>query len=339
LAASAVSQYIVRRRNTVTTTGLVLAAAALLAPTADAAQPRRLGDRTLHRGAHGSDVRELQRTLRRLHFRVRVDGRYGRSTERLVRRAERRVGRRPDGRVSAADAIALRAAAGTLRLGARTLRRGTHGRDVARLQRVLTRSGVPVRDDGRFGPGTERRVRRYETVYGEAVDGRVDPSEARRMVARVDLLRAAGRLGLPPAAATPATGPGVFPVQGAHTFGDGFGARGGEHQGIDILARCGLTVVAAASGTVRRNAKQSRAGNYVVLRDEATGEDHVYMHLRRRSPLQPGARVAAGAPVGEVGETGNATACHLHFEIWTAPGYYTGGRPRDPLPDLRAWGG
>jgi murein DD-endopeptidase MepM/ murein hydrolase activator NlpD len=38
-----------------------------------------------------------------------------------------------------------------------------------------------------------------------------------------------------------------------------------------------------------------------------------------------------------VGRTGDATACHLHFEEWTAPGWYTGGSPFDPLADLRAW--
>jgi murein DD-endopeptidase MepM/ murein hydrolase activator NlpD len=38
-----------------------------------------------------------------------------------------------------------------------------------------------------------------------------------------------------------------------------------------------------------------------------------------------------------VGDTGRASGCHLHFEEWTAPGWYAGGKPFDPLPDLRAW--
>jgi hypothetical protein len=29
--------------------------------------------------------------------------------------------------------------------------------------------------------------------------------------------------------------------------------------------------------------------------------------------------------------------CHLHFEQWTSPGWYDGGRPIDPLPDLKRW--
>ena len=53
--------------------------------------------------------------------------------------------------------------------------------------------------------------------------------------------------------------------------------------------------------------------------------------------------VAKGQPVddrpvvGNVGETGNASGCHLHFEIWVGAGWYTGGNPIDPLPTLKYW--
>ncbi len=31
-------------------------------------------------------------------------------------------------------------------------------------------------------------------------------------------------------------------------------------------------------------------------------------------------------------DSGSASGCHLHIELWTAPGWYKGGRPYDSLP-------
>jgi Peptidase family M23 len=130
-----------------------------------------------------------------------------------------------------------------------------------------------------------------------------------------------------------------FPVHGRHTFGDGFGVRrkGHRHQGEDILARCGLKIMAAESGTVLYNKTQSAAGHYLVIHGEETGNDYGYMHMRARSPFQRGDHVTTGEMIGIVGETGDATACHLHFEVWSPPGWYSGGHPFDPLPLLQQW--
>ena len=69
-----------------------------------------------------------------------------------------------------------------------------------------------------------------------------------------------------------------------------------------------------------------------------TGIDTMYAHLLRRSPLREGARVRTGQVIGNVGQTGNASGCHLHFEIWTAPGWYEGGNPMPSVARLlRAW--
>jgi murein DD-endopeptidase MepM/ murein hydrolase activator NlpD len=134
----------------------------------------------------------------------------------------------------------------------------------------------------------------------------------------------------------------AFPVAGTHDFGNAgarFGAprAGHTHQGQDVMAACGTPLVAARGGTVQYAGFEGNAGNYVVIDGKSTGFDMVYMHLREPSPLKAGMTVRTGQPIGLVGETGDATACHLHFEIWTAPGWYEGGHPIDPLPFLERW--
>ena len=65
--------------------------------------------------------------------------------------------------------------------------------------------------------------------------------------------------------------------------------------------------------------------------------DHAYMHLRDVALVKTDDLVVTGQPLGFVGDTGSASACHLHFEIWTEPGWYNGGSAVDPLPILRSW--
>lgn len=137
-----------------------------------------------------------------------------------------------------------------------------------------------------------------------------------------------------PFAAEP--GAGVFPVGGAHEYGTGTNRFGGGrgHKGQDVFATCGTPVVAAVSGKVTTAKWQDAAGNFAVITAD-DGTSQAYMHMRRPALVKQGARVVAGQQVGEVGETGRATGCHLHFEFWTAPGWYKGGEPVDPLPFLR----
>ena len=130
-----------------------------------------------------------------------------------------------------------------------------------------------------------------------------------------------------------------YPLVGAHEYGTGAGAFGGGrgHQGQDIFAACDTPVVAARGGKVAFKQFHARAGHYIVIDGAGTGVDYAYMHLRDAALVDTGDRVRTGQLVGYVGMTGRASDCHLHFETWTAPGWYQGGAPLDPLPALQAW--
>jgi murein DD-endopeptidase MepM/ murein hydrolase activator NlpD len=136
----------------------------------------------------------------------------------------------------------------------------------------------------------------------------------------------------------------MFPVRGHHDFGGanadfGSGRAGHSHQGQDVFARCGTPLVAARGGTVRFKQYHAAAGNYVVINAAGTDVDYVYMHLAEPTPFRVGDRVYTGQRIGAVGDTGNADGCHLHFELWSPPGWYDGGKPFDPLASLQAWDG
>ncbi len=133
-----------------------------------------------------------------------------------------------------------------------------------------------------------------------------------------------------------------FPVRGRHDYGEAgarFGAgRGGRsHQGHDVFARCGTPMVAARGGVVKFSGYQGAAGNYIVIDGAGTGYDYAYMHLAQPTPFEKGDVVYTGQTIGAVGDTGRASGCHLHFELWGPPGWYSGGRALDPLPPLQAW--
>jgi len=135
--------------------------------------------------------------------------------------------------------------------------------------------------------------------------------------------------------------PEKFPLRARHTYGDGYGAprSGHVHQGQDVMSQCHSKLVAARGGRVQYRAYQaSGAGYYLVIDGKGTGQDFAYMHMQRRGRPKKGARVHTGEQIGWVGHTGDATACHLHFEMWSRPGWYEGGHAmRSVGRHLRAW--
>lgn len=95
---------------------------------------------------------------------------------------------------------------------------------------------------------------------------------------------------------------------------DPMGGSGSDfHLGNDLAAMEGTTVLAAADGVVRCAGVHSSYGNYIRIL-HADGDETLYAHLQYLF-VHTGQRVSAGSCLGTVGETGNATGPHLHFEI------------------------
>jgi murein DD-endopeptidase MepM/ murein hydrolase activator NlpD len=118
---------------------------------------------------------------------------------------------------------------------------------------------------------------------------------------------------IPPGVAAPTPVPAPI----ISRFGD-WGGHGGvprlwQHSGVDIRAKVGTPVLAAADGTVIRIGQQAMAGKFITVQhdvDLAT----VYYHLSAIT-VKVGQAVARGERLGRSGMTGNATAPHLHFGV------------------------
>jgi murein DD-endopeptidase MepM/ murein hydrolase activator NlpD len=116
------------------------------------------------------------------------------------------------------------------------------------------------------------------------------------------------------------------PVAG--TVSSGFGKRSGaRHAGIDILAPAGAEVRAASPGNVESTGKRKRGYGNVVILDHGEGITTLYGHLETIR-VQSGETVPAGAVIGTIGRSGNATTHHLHFEL------RVDGEAVDPVPYL-----
>jgi hypothetical protein len=144
----------------------------------------------------------------------------------------------------------------------------------------------------------------------------------------------------------------VFPVIGPAEYGNDYGdpRPQGAHEGIDIVSVRRALAVAAEAGTVEFDQTANGAGGCMLYLRGRSGTTYVYIHLNNDltakndnrgrcvpgtafpKALRSGAKVAAGEPVGYVGNSGDAEGAepHLHFELH--PG---GGGPTNPYPYLR----
>ena len=122
-------------------------------------------------------------------------------------------------------------------------------------------------------------------------------------------------------------------------------SSGGSHKGTDIAKKSGTKIVAAAGGKVievhnphANNYNTNKAytgkpsvpdfGNYVKI-EGYDGAIYTYAHMQQDINLSVGQRVVNGSFIGYVGNTGNSTGAHLHFEVYW-DGYNR--NPEDFLP-------
>jgi murein DD-endopeptidase MepM/ murein hydrolase activator NlpD len=114
-----------------------------------------------------------------------------------------------------------------------------------------------------------------------------------------------------------------------------FGSRWGvQHLGQDIAAPIGTPIYAATSGVVKRAGTATGFGLAVyILGDD--GAVTVYGHVNRYF-VEAGERVRAGQQIAEVGNRGQSTGPHLHFEVHPDGAMYSGAV--NPGPWMRARG-
>ena len=137
----------------------------------------------------------------------------------------------------------------------------------------------------------------------------------------------------------------MIPVPG-HVAGTPYGQRGkhwscdrdangnGIHTGVDYPAPIGTLVVAARPGVACYCNHGSAFGDHQLEVRCDDGTRDFFAHMSTRS-VADGATVIAGQSVGKIGDEGNVTGSHLHFERHaTTTGGWSCAVVRDPAPSI-----
>jgi len=217
--------------------------------------------------------------------------------------------------VVAAVAIGAFAAAAA----GQTLKAGASGDDIAPLANTDGASAA-------FGVGgdsvADAAAAPEILTVAQVSDG---GSEARKLTQSAQLI--ANRTAKIEAEKAEATRPKyVRPADGVFT--SGFGARWGTtHFGVDIAGKFGSPIRAVTDGVVIEAGPASGFGLWVRIA-HADGTVSVYGHMDSIT-VKEGAKVKAGDQIARMGNRGQSTGTHLHFEIWDSS-----GRKMNPSPWL-----
>jgi peptidoglycan LD-endopeptidase LytH len=157
--------------------------------------------------------------------------------------------------------------------------------------------------------------------------------------------------------------PYKFPVTGRASYAHSHH----DYPATDIMASCGTPVVSPVDGvvlevqlkdtwTAKVNAGATRGGlGWSILGDD--GVRYYGSHMGSiETSVRAGVRVTAGQRIGKVGDTGDASACHLHFGIspvcqrtgdwwirrgvlwpWSYLDAWKAGKSKSPLAAVTAW--
>ena len=108
-------------------------------------------------------------------------------------------------------------------------------------------------------------------------------------------------------------------------YGPRRGGAGPFHRGVDLYTGNSKPIYAGGDGIVEDVKTMRGYGKTVTIRHNKKLITR-YAHLSRyASGLRTGDRVVQGQHIGNTGETGNATAVHLHYEVWV------NGKAKNPL--------
>jgi murein DD-endopeptidase MepM/ murein hydrolase activator NlpD len=165
---------------------------------------------------------------------------------------------------------------------------------------------------GHFGPRTQKAYAAWQRKCGLSGNGANGRPENRSLKMLGDKYGFKVQVGAPP----PGKGRVPSPVPGRKVTTP-YGKRGdwaaGYHTGDDYAAPEGTPVVAVRDGKiVWSKANDPSYGNWIG-HEADNGRVYVYCHLSARQ-VKAGQKVKAGQTIGRVGQTGNATGPHLHFE-------------------------
>jgi murein DD-endopeptidase MepM/ murein hydrolase activator NlpD len=106
----------------------------------------------------------------------------------------------------------------------------------------------------------------------------------------------------------------IFPAEGVITQGLHY------FNAVDDANKCGTPIYAAAAGIVQRAVGNNQwnfgMGNYITIL-HVNGVTTYYGHLQTLF-VKPGDKVNVGDRIGLMGRTGEATGCHVHFQVMGA---------------------